>query len=79
MCVDRNPKASERPAADSLSQSLARSDPVLLKWDVSDKPAGIPQALQLGGPLDSTALLYSDLQRAYLPPDLTNNDYDEPS
>ena len=65
--------------AETLSQNLSRPDPTLLSWNVSDKPAGVPQALQLGGPLDSTPLLYPDLQRTYLPPDLTNNDYDEPS
>ncbi|CAI7999070.1 Tyrosine-protein kinase STK [Geodia barretti] len=74
-----NPTPSERPMAETLSQNLSRPDPTLLSWNVSDKPAGVPQALQLGGPLDSTPLLYPDLQRTYLPPDLTNNDYDEPS
>ena len=76
---NRNPVTSERPSSDSLSQSLARPDPTLLKWEASDKPAGVPEALVLGAPLDSASLLYPDLQRVYLPPDLTDSDYEEPS
>ena len=80
MCIHvhvRNPSTSERPQMEQLTQSLGRSDTVLLKWDVSDKPAAAPLALKLGAPLTATTLLYPDLQRAYLPAEATDNDYEE--
>ena len=75
----RHPTTSNRPSASSLAQSLARSDPVLLKWAESDKPAGSPLALQLGAALESAAMLYTELQRTYSTVDPADNDYEEPT
>lgn len=74
----RHPSKSERPSSSDLTQTLNLSDPVLLTWAVSDKPAGAPLALKLGASLNSTTQLYPDLQRTYLPAKLTDNDYEDP-
>ena len=64
----RHPEANHRPHSDSILRTLQKSDRTLLLHPPVESDGSFDDELVtvLGAPLDTSELLYSDLQSSYI-------------